>query len=225
MGGVAVLVKECDSDSVIKAAEGSDDNEYLVTRHSQFTIPINVITLYGEQESRSKIDKINKNWNAIMNEVVKIEERNEEVVMCGDYNKLVGQIIPGNKPKVSHGGHLVREFLSSGKYVLLNSTDKVTNGPFTRYDPSAPNSNEKKSALDFFIVSKNLEKFFVNMTIDNNLTMTPCRPRKKDKVVYPDHYAILVSFENIPKKEKKVRNGIRNVIWNTKKEGGWDEYF
>ena len=63
------------------------------------------------------------------------------------------------------------------------------------------------------------------MTIDDKLTMTPCRPRKKDKVVYPDHHAILVIFENIPKKEKKVRNGIRNVIWNTKKEGGWEEYF
>ena len=41
MGGVAVLVKEEDNDNVIKAAEGSDDNEYIVTRHSQFAVPIN----------------------------------------------------------------------------------------------------------------------------------------------------------------------------------------
>ena len=225
MGGVAVLVKESDSSNVIKAAEGSDENEFLVTRHNQFSVPINVMTLYGEQESRTKVDKINKNWNTIMNELVKIEERNEETIICGDFNKLVGNIIPGNKPKVSHGGHLVREFLSSGKYVLLNSTNKVTNGPFTRYDPSAPNSEEKKSALDLIIVSKNLEKFFVNMTIDNSLDMTPCRPRKKGNVIYPDHYAILVTFKNIPKKENKVRNGIRNVIWNTKKEGGWEDYY
>ena len=182
MGGVAVLVKKSVSENAIKAGEGSDENEYLVTRHSQFAIPINIVTVYGEQESRSNVNEVNRKWNILMNEILKIEERNEHVVICGDFNKMVGDIIPGNKPKVTHGGHLVRDFLSSGRYVLLNSSDKVTNGPFTRYEPSSPNSDERKSALDLFIVSKNLEKYFENMTIDNKLAMTPCKPRKKSKV-------------------------------------------
>ena len=121
MGGVAVLVKDSVSESTIKASEGSDDNEYVVTRHSQFMVPINIITIYGEQESRAKVNIIDEKWDEIMREVIKIEERNELVVLCGDFNKMVGDIVPGNKPKISHGGYLVREFLASNKYVLLNS--------------------------------------------------------------------------------------------------------
>ena len=156
MGGISVFVKECDIDKAIKAAEGNDSNEYLVTRHSQFKVPINIITIYGEQESRSKVEDVEKKWNKIMEEIIKIEERNEFIILCGDFNKSVGDIVPGNKPKVSHGGKLVREFLSSEKYVLVNKLPQVKNGPFTRYDTSDPYCLEKKSVLDLVIISKGL---------------------------------------------------------------------
>ena len=80
-----------------------------------------------------------------MNEVEKIEAREEGVLILSGFNKHVRDIIPGNYVKVSPGVELVRDFLASGKYVLVNSLAIVTGGPFTRFDQRAPKTLEKIS--------------------------------------------------------------------------------
>ena len=114
--------------------------------------------------------------------------------------------------------------LESEKFVLVNGTNKVKGGPFTRYDPSDPNCDEKKSCLDLFIISKELLKYVDKLIIDNKFTMTPCRPISKKKVVYPDHYASLLTFKDIPLKSEQKVGGPKYTIWNTNKEGGWEKY-
>ena len=66
-------------------------------------------------------------------------------------HRAIGSSVPGNHAKVSFGGSLVNELLESGKYVLVNSLDKVTGGPWTRIYPANPN---KKSVLDLVTVSE-----------------------------------------------------------------------
>ena len=153
MGRVALLVRNPDEGAVLKTAEGHDKSEFIITRHSNFEVPINVIVYYGNQESRSNVEEIDQNWNEIMKEVIKIEERQEGLIWVGDFNRQIGDIVKGNKKKVSHGGSLIRDLIESDKYVLLNGSSKVKNGPWTRYDPSSPDDNERKSALDLAIVS------------------------------------------------------------------------
>ena len=74
-------------------------------------------------------------------------------VVCGDLNKHVGDFITGNNSKVSFGGSLLRNFLESNPYVLLNNHENAIGGPFTRYDPFVPNNEDSKSCLDLVIVS------------------------------------------------------------------------
>ena len=61
----------------------------------------------------------------------------ESALVLGDMNRMVGNIVKGNHGKVSYGGKLIRDLVSSGKYVLLNASDKAVNGPFTRYHPGS----------------------------------------------------------------------------------------
>ena len=227
MGGVATLVKESDLKDTLKVSEGSGDNEYLVTRHSQFSIPVNIIVVYGEQESRTKAEEVERKWDEVMEEVKKIEAREEACIVLGDFNKAVGNIIPGNNEKVSFGGNLIRKFIESEKYILVNSSNKTMNGPYTRFDPSAPDDDSKKSALDLVIISKNLEFYLEEMRIDKNLNFTPFRSKPKSKdLIYSDHYALLLCFKNIQVDNKvNVRNGVRHICWNTNKKDGWKNYF
>ena len=224
MGGISTSVKNQDAMHTLKVKEGIEDDEYLITRHSQFVIPINVVNIYGEQEGRMDKDDILNCWNRIMADVLRIEAKNELVVICGDLNKHVGDAIEGNHSKITFGGKLIRDMLDTDKYVLVNSTNKVKGGPFTRYDPSDPNCNEKKSCLDLFIISKELFKHVEKLVIDENFTMTPCRPISRTKVMYPDHYASLLIFKNLPLKSKQKVGGPKFTIWNTNKEGGWENY-
>ena len=156
MGGVATYVADDDVDKVLKVSEGKDGNEYIITRHSQFVVPINVINIYGEVESRATNDAIETKWEEIMEEVVKIEARDEEAVLIGDMNKHLSDTIIKDNKKQTHGGKLLNAFLSNKDYVLVNATEKTVNGPYTRYETNDPMNDEKKSALDLVIVSKNL---------------------------------------------------------------------
>ena len=65
-------------------------------------------------------------WSRIVNQIEVIERRGEEVLLIGDLNKHVGDIVPGNHTKCSYGGKLVRNLLSAGKFILVNATNKVT---------------------------------------------------------------------------------------------------
>ena len=128
----------------------------MITRHSQFLTPINIINVYGEIESRASTKDIEERWQRILEKITSIESLNESIILLGDMNKHIGNGIygiKGNIEKVSFGGKLVHRFLSSGKYKLVNNTSKCVGGPFTRVDPSNP---DIKSCLSLVIVSDDL---------------------------------------------------------------------
>ena len=56
-GGIATSIIDKDSAKCVRVEEGSEDNEFIITRHSQFLIPINVINVYGQQEARMSTEK------------------------------------------------------------------------------------------------------------------------------------------------------------------------
>ena len=144
-----------DEGHTIIVNEGKDRNEFIITRHSQFVKPINIINVYGDVESRTSVDVIDRKWEEIMQEISKIEARDEEVILIGDMNKHLSEEKVGGK-RSDHGGKLVEEFLSSGEYILVNRTDKTKGGPYTRFSPENPIDEDKKSELDLVIVSKTL---------------------------------------------------------------------
>ena len=97
----------------------------------------------------------------------------------------------------------MRTLLNTGKFILVNATNKVEGGPFTRYDPANPKDEEKKSCLELVIMSRNLLKHVEKLTIDNKLAITPGRVISKSKIVHPDHYSLILKFKNIPLRHKK----------------------
>ena len=70
-----------------------------------------------------------KHWEEILDVISKVEARNENLVIIGDANRLIGDVIPGNDPKVSYGGKMIRSLLESDNYVLVNAINKVKGGP------------------------------------------------------------------------------------------------
>ena len=205
MGGVATAIKNEDKMYAIKVDEGQDKDEFLITRHSQFLKPINVINVYGEIESRSSTKDIEERWQRILEKITRIKSLNEDIILLGDMNKHVGNGIygiQGNIEKVSFGGKLVHRFLSSGKYKLVNNTSKCLGGPFTRVDPSNP---DNKSCLSLVIVSYDLYDSIDCLKIDNERLMTPHRPvGRNKKFVYTDHYSLLLTFKDLPTQRKKI---------------------
>ena len=112
-GGVATAIIQDDAKHSLKVKEGIEGDEYLITKHSQFAVPINVVNVYGEVECRAKNNEIEDRWYRIVSELKKIELLGEHAMIIGDMNKHVGDIVKGNHVKVSYGGKLIRELLST----------------------------------------------------------------------------------------------------------------
>ena len=189
MGGVSTAVNDRHSMNVLKVSEG-ENVEYIVIRLGQFQPAINIINVYGAQETRQSLDEIHADWESIMEEVVKIETKEEFLVLLGDLNLHIGKsLVPENHPKTSVGGKLLIDFLENNEYVLLNSQQATVGSPFTRYDKTDPHNSDKKSLLDYVIVSTGLATFVDKCEIDSKLEWTPSR-RKNGSLNFPDHYAL-----------------------------------
>ena len=135
----------------------------------------------------------------------------------------MGKAVPENHKKTSEAGKLLLDWVKSEKYVIVNALECVTGGPFTRYDINDPDNENKKSLLDYVIVSADLVKYIDKLEIDNKLEWTPCKS-VKGKLKFPDHYAILLRLKDVPILKKHHIPSNKETIWNTKKKDGWVNY-
>ena len=113
MGGIATSIKSIYASNALKVAEG-ESQEYIITRPRQFDPVINVINLYGTQESRQSIEEIKDCWDTILEEITKIENKNEAVILIGDANRHISNtLVKDNHSKSSPGGKLMVDFLDN----------------------------------------------------------------------------------------------------------------
>ena len=116
----------------MKVSEGRDDDEYIVTRFNHTVPPINIVNIYGTQESRTTDSDIEKSWLRLMKDVKDIETRSEAVLIIGDMNRAIGDGeygVKGNNLNVTPGGKLIHNLLKTEKYILLNASEKCSGGP------------------------------------------------------------------------------------------------
>ena len=89
-GGVATSVSQDDSNHALKVKDGPNNDEYIISRHSQFLVLINIVNVYyGETENREKKSEVEDRWYRIVTELKKIELKGENAVLIGDMNKHV----------------------------------------------------------------------------------------------------------------------------------------
>jgi hypothetical protein len=170
MGGVATFVINEVKANTLKVKEGVENEEYLITRLDHVSPPVNIINIYGGQESRMSKEEILASWAQLRRE---IKECDEGLVCIGDYNRAIGNDnlgVAGNHPQVSFGGGLVRELLEDDHYILLNNSTVAEGGPWTwesRVDQSI------KSCIDLCIMSSNLVSYATKMLVDSQQMYCP----------------------------------------------------
>ena len=187
------------------------------------------MTIYGEQENKTSRTDIMERWGRILEVIYSVFARGESLIIMADLNRHIGSDhlgVSGNHDKISYGGSLVRDLIDTGDVILVNNTEKVEGGPFTRKDPSFPNDEKKKSCLDLVLISKDLYRCVEKLFIDKNERLEMGRVAVKNGVkglVKPDHYTMVLSLHNIPLNRNKI-NYDTDVRFNLKKPEGWKMY-
>jgi hypothetical protein len=142
-----------------------------------------------------------------------IEARNDFALVVGNLNRAVGNDqlwVPGSKAKVSYGGTLIRNLLSRGKYMMVNSLRLTMGGPWTRICPVTGDP----SCLNLALASAGLVPYIMEMLVDRTREFTPRRAiTKKNKVGtnFTDHYPLIIKIE-LPKAEEneQTKNNIEH---------------
>ena len=98
----------------VKVGEGREGDDYLITRLDHIRPALNVVNVYGENESRAGSQRIMEAWIRLKDDLDKIKKRGEMILIMGDMNRAIGAGrwgVRGNTPTVSPGGQMIREQL------------------------------------------------------------------------------------------------------------------
>merc|ERR1711973_640619 len=135
-----MLVKSDVAKHVIRIP--NESNLELVHIRVNNTIPAtNIIGIYLPVESRTKVEETDKLMNDLTHIVDEILDRQETVILMGDFNR------PLQSKKLSHGTKLLANWLMEDKVTILNDMTP------TRIDPH----NQGKSVLVLALVSTSIE--------------------------------------------------------------------
>ena len=220
MGGVCTAVKNSLKPHTVKVQEGADKDEYLVTRIDNVKPAINIVNVYGGQESRMDNQEILESWGRLKKELDNIKDKDESCILIGDLNRAVGagdKGVPGNHEKVSFGGQLVRELLEDEEYVLLNSIPRAEGGPWTWVSRANP---KIKSCIDLAIVSADLLQYVSSLLVDVKKEFSMFRVKKlkkQTKLIPSDHFPLVIKLKNLPTRRIKRE---QESMWNLNKVDG-----
>ena len=131
-GGISTSYKTSLKPYVSKVAEDNNGDEFMITRVDHVIPALNIVHIYGQQESRVSRGKLIESWEKIKEELVLIKERNEAALIVGDLNRDIGNDeygVIGNHDNISYGGKLVRELIKTGEYIMVNNMNIAKGGP------------------------------------------------------------------------------------------------
>ena len=73
MGGVSLSIPKDKIDSYIKVKEGEDEDEYIIIRNDTVSPPLNIVTFYGENESRTSKEDLHNRWKRLLCDLKKLK--------------------------------------------------------------------------------------------------------------------------------------------------------
>ena len=204
VGGLLIAVKNevkniC---TIVEDKKEVGESMWVSIDNSRTKIRLGLI--YAPQESRTKKDILKEMYTQISDQLLIAKEKQQRVVLLGDFNCKIGEEIKGNRPDVTKGGKLLLKLADVNKLCILNKSDQCF-GLWTRTD------EKSKSVIDYVLIDQDSDSAVDKMVIDEAKEFAP----KSVDSQYSDHNAILAKFNWFIPEQSNREN--RKIV--TKK--GW----
>ena len=179
-------------------------------------VKIRIGIVYFPQERDQDLKEI---YKVIKQQIRESGNNRESLIMVGDFNCKVGDVIKGNIGKSSTAGKKLLELVEEEGMTLGNSMEKCE-GKWTWQERNS------KSVVDYVIVDEELKEYIKKIKIydDGNRELSPFNLRKdgktKVKMVYSDHNPIVIETDLVVKQietEEKTKKYIMT-------EDSWSKY-
>ena len=150
----------------------------------------------------------------------------QHIIIMGDMNCKIGDLIDGNKEEISKGRKIMIKMIKENNMIILNSLEKCR-GKWAR------NSGREKSIIDYIMIGEEDENGVESIIIDEKKEKSPYRLRRSDGIthqIFPYHNVMssvinwVQEEENTPKKtvmtnqayikyREMLQNGKVSKIW------------
>ena len=157
-----------------------------------------------------------------MVQVERGDSSGDQVVLLGDFNALLVSDLESIDAEASPNGKLLADVIKKYQMQVCNFHEK-SSGQWTRIQ--SKKGEEIKSTLDYIIVQSQMFGSLSSFLVDEDKIFTPYREikeRKKQKITYSDHCAIIAHFEVETGKVVKLKGKKR--CWQFNDEEGLLKY-
>ena len=169
--------------------ELEENTVWLRLANSRIKIKIGVI--YMPQESTTSKGELQDIYNKIASEIETSLTAGEKMLLVGDFNCKVGNIVPCNNVIVSKGEKMLTKMMTKYNLNLANATDKCI-GVWTREE------RDSKSVLDYVILKQEDMTYLKAINIDEEKNECPYAFNTKkgsQNIMYSDHNVIEMEMD------------------------------
>ena len=191
-GGILFAIRKEFEHQVEIVSESIDPAEVLFVQLTCGRLTATIGLVYAPQENDLTVGKMDEMYKYISDEVGKAAADGHVVILGGDFNCKIGESIKGNKKEVSKGGRRLLKMTRNSGLAILNANDKC-NGVWTRIQQEQ--RGEKRSVLDYMLITEEHEALVKSMDIDEQKTITPYRDDSlPGRPVHTDHNMITLNL-------------------------------
>ena len=202
-GGLLIAVKN-EIKNICTVVEKRNDvgqTMWIVIDNTKIKIRIGVV--YAPQESRTRKEKLKIMYEGIQEQILKAEERKQRLMIVGDLNCKIGDVINGNRTDITKGGRLLLKLIEKNNLSILNASELCT-GLWTRVE------GDIKSVIDYIITDAESAEALQQMNIDEGRTYAPTG-MVDGKEIYSDHNVMTAKFNWIITVTKQKKDPYKTI--------------
>ena len=204
-GGVMIAIKtELEkSIAIIETSEEKYEILWILINNNRIRTRIGVV--YAPQNSRTSKKDLTKMYENIRTQIRIAEESKQYLMIIGDFNAKVGNLIEGNNEEISTAGKQLKEMLLKTNCMIVNASKKTT-GKWTRTEGT------KKSILDYMIINKEHYESINRMIIDEGKMWSLYRVNENNETAFTDHDALIVEMNWYHASKTKVESKPYQIV-------------
>ena len=208
-GGVLIAVKNVLANITVEVSKTKEIYESLWVVINNGRVKIKLGAVYLPQEKPLNDKELNDVYKLIKTEIQQGKEKDQCVIVAGDFNCRVGEAkVKGTYESESKGGKKLLDMIDKEKMILANASDKC-NGLWTREE------NGKRSVIDFILMEEEDEDYIESLEIDESKSKAPFRLKSVEggniQTVYSDHNPMILKTNLILKEKEKRKNLTRTM--------------
>ena len=208
-GGVLIAIKDVLKGIMVEESNSKrkDESIWLSLTNNKTKIRIGIV--YNPQENKTTKDEPEEVYGRIESEIKNARKMEQHIIVMGDMNCKIDDLIDGNKEEISKGGKIMIKMIKENNMIILNSLEKCR-GKWTR------SSGREKSIIDYIMIGEEDENGVESIIIDEKKEKSPYRMRRSDGIthqIFPDHN-VMSSVINWVQEEENTKKKTKTVMTN-----------